>query len=122
MTSRHICIAAAAGPTQSRLLQRRLRLLRSVLPRMPGAVTDASNATKRYDREFWTNFLNPCVTIELAQWRFDLLHDAHDDLVRDVLQGLEEVVQVVIHEVRFAPAIDSLKLTGQYAWTLTDLV
>ncbi len=56
--------------------------------------------------------------MELAQWRFDLLNDAHNDLVRDVLQGLEEVVQVAsrdIPEVRFSHAIDSLELTGHCA-------
>ncbi len=118
MTFEDLRLAAAAVPKRSRPLQRRLRLLQSVLSRMPGAVTHASNAAKRYDREFWTNFLSPCVIMELAQWRFDLLNDAHNDLVRDVLQGLEEVVQVAsrdIPEVRFSHAIDSLELTGHCA-------
>ncbi|KAL6803552.1 hypothetical protein J3E68DRAFT_422516 [Trichoderma sp. SZMC 28012] len=32
--------------------------------------------------------------MEMAEWRFDLLHDAHGDLVEDVLQCLEEIVQI----------------------------
>ncbi|MBE3049830.1 hypothetical protein IMZ48_46500 [Candidatus Bathyarchaeota archaeon] len=128
MSLEDLCLAAVAAPRRSRPLQRRLRLLQSVLSRMPAAVSHTSNVTRRYEREFWTNFLNPCVAMELARWRFDLLHDAHDNLVGDVLKGLEEVVQMAeadIPEVRFTPTTSSLKLAGLAArshMALTDVV
>lgn len=101
--------SAASNPKRSRPLRRRLRLLQSVLPEVLAAAADAFIGGTGRDRLFWGRLLNPYEDIELEQRCFDLLHDAHGDLVEDVLNGLEEVVQVagLIPEVMFAAATNS---------------
>ncbi|KAL6820174.1 peptidase S8/S53 domain-containing protein [Trichoderma sp. SZMC 28015] len=86
--------SAASNPKRSRPLRRRLRLLQSVLPEVLAAAADAFIGGTERDRLFWGRLLNPYENIKLEQRCFDLLHDAHGDLVEDVLNGLEEVVQV----------------------------
>lgn len=57
--------------------------------------------------------------MKTAEWRFDLLHDAHGDLVEDVLQGLEEIVQIEgsIPEVIFPVVTSSLNLASPSSWS-----
>ncbi|PNP51049.1 hypothetical protein THARTR1_08277 [Trichoderma harzianum] len=87
--------SAASNPKRSRSLRRRLRLLQSALPEvLAAAATHASTGGTERDRQFWGSLLGTYKDIELEQWCFDLLHDAHGDLVEDVLKGLEEVVQI----------------------------
>ncbi|KAL6696984.1 hypothetical protein J3F84DRAFT_394478 [Trichoderma pleuroticola] len=86
--------SAASNPKRSRSLRRRLRLLQSVLPEVLAAATHALTGRTESDRQFWGSLLGTYKDIELEQWCFDLLHDAHGDLVEDVLKGLEEVVQI----------------------------
>lgn len=94
MTLEDLHALAATAPTQGRMLKRRLMLLQPVLTKLHESATNAYKTTKRYNREYWANLLTPCTAMKLAHWRFDLLHDAHNDLVRDVLAGLEKMVQV----------------------------
>jgi hypothetical protein len=97
------------GPRRSGLLRRRLRLLQVVLPCFPRAVASSYNRAKRFNREFWTNFLTPCLAMEQGKWRFDRIDDRHDTLVGLVLQKLEAVVdfeESAIPEV--SPAKNSL--------------
>lgn len=124
MTLKDLQAMAATAPKRGKVLQRRLLLLQPILTRMPESATHAYNEARRYNREFWTNFLTPCVAMELAQWRFDLLNDAHNDLVRDVLAGLDKIVQVA--EVRIPEVIQALTFKyngyeGQFIdiWMLT---
>ncbi|KAF3071778.1 Subtilisin-like protease 2 [Trichoderma lentiforme] len=87
--------SAASNPKRSRSLRRRLRLLQSVLPEVLAAAdAHASIGGTGRDQQFWGKLLHPYEDIELEQRCFDLLHDAHGDLVEGVLKGLEEVVQV----------------------------
>lgn len=71
----------------------------------------------RYQKRFWDKFLRECAHMEMAEWRFDLLHDAHGDLVEDVLQCLEEIVQIAgsIPEVIFPAVTPSLNLASPYS-------
>ncbi|KAK1252145.1 hypothetical protein MKX08_003332 [Trichoderma sp. CBMAI-0020] len=94
MTPEDLHDLAASAPTRGRALLRHLMLLKPVLTELPKFATNAFNNTDRYNRRFWTDLLTPCTAIELACWRFDLLHDAHTDLVRDVLDDLDKMVQV----------------------------
>ena len=52
----------------------------------------AYSSAKRFNREFWTNFLTPCLAMEMAKWPFDQIDDKHAELVRLVLEKLETVV------------------------------
>ena len=93
MTLEELRLAAVAAPTRSMPLRRRMRLLRAVLPCLPRAIAHALASARRLDREFWTNFLNPSVSMELGGWRFDRIHDDHHDIVRGVLACLESVIR-----------------------------
>lgn len=87
---------AAAGPRQSKPLIRRLMLLQTILTRMPESARNAFKETKRYHREFWTDL---CTALELADWRFDLLHDGHNDLVGDILAGFDKIIRAAEAEI-----------------------
>lgn len=84
------------GPTSSVSLQRRLRLLQAVLLPFSTAAAQAYCVAKPFSstRDFWTQFLSPCLVIGMGGWRFDRLDDQHDELVRHSLQCLEHVVSM----------------------------
>ncbi|EHK42508.1 uncharacterized protein TrAtP1_002474 [Trichoderma atroviride] len=94
MTLEDLHALAAAGPRQSKPFKKRLLLLQPILTHLPESATNAFNKTERFYQQVWTDILTPCIAMEMANWRFDLLHNAHDGLVRDILVGLDKIVQV----------------------------
>ena len=96
MSLESLFASAYRGPTPSVSLQRRLRLLQAVLPPFSTAAAQAYYAAKPFSpiREFWTQFLSPCLVIEVGGWRLDRLDDQHDELVWHSLQCLEHVVSM----------------------------
>jgi hypothetical protein len=96
MSLENLFAFAYRGPTPSVSLQRRLRLLQAILPPFSSAAARAYYAAKPFSptREFWTQFLSPCLVIETGGWRIDRLDDQHDELVRQLLRCLEHVVSM----------------------------
>jgi len=96
MSLENLFASAHRDPTPSVSLQRRLRLLQAVLPPFSTAAAQAYYAAKPFSsiRDFWTQFLSPCLVIGMGGWRFDRLDDQHDELVWRLLQYLEHVVSM----------------------------
>lgn len=77
-------------------VRRRLTLLLSVLPSFAAAATQQKRSSKMFSttRKFWTEFLSPCLLIELNGWNFHELDIEHQEDVGSLLSALEDMVNM----------------------------
>jgi hypothetical protein len=73
----------------------RLKLLLAVVPYFALASTQGYWASKRLSkaREFWTKVLTPCVFMDSAECDPELLCGRDERLLKEVLEGLQMIVQ-----------------------------
>ncbi|KAI8948471.1 hypothetical protein F4801DRAFT_557012 [Xylaria longipes] len=78
----------------SRSVQRRLRLLRAVLPVFTDGAAKKYTLAKKYssERDFWTRALSPCLLMSMAEWPFERVNEDHGGLVKALLENLETTI------------------------------
>jgi hypothetical protein len=92
-------------PTINGVSQRRVWLLKEILPNLTPAISQAAyrDIIGSNERMFWLQLLGPCVAMETSGWNFNRLDDRKISIINSALQSLGKIVQIektAINEVR----------------------